>query len=164
MRENSNRVNVPEPDKIPCLLTTYGYYFRPLITNHYIFNTKLYDYYIPNVTDFVEELEDRVPGSFTLSYIPTVDLSFDSTWPNVLPYSYPTLVSFFSSQMIDIPLCLQTTNSLYFPVASSPQLQLINMLMRHGRKAYTSKCYTESLHIINGLRADRRELYLPTTD
>lgn len=61
---------------------------------------------------------------------------------------YPTLVSFFSLQRIDIPVCFQKSKSLYSPSMSTPQLRFITMLMRHGRKAYAAKGYSEAITLI----------------
>lgn len=61
---------------------------------------------------------------------------------------YPTLVSFFSVQRIDIPVCFQKSKSLYSSSMSTPQLRLITMLMRHGRRAHVAKGYSEAVGLI----------------
>ena len=53
-----------------------------------------------------------------------------------------TLVSFFTSQMIDIPMCLTRIKFAHSSTASNPRLRLISMLMRHGRRYPVSKAYS----------------------
>jgi len=64
---------------------------------------------------------------------------------------YPTLVSFFMSQAIDIPISFQKAKSLYSKTMTKPNLRFITMLMRHGRKPYINKTYAYAM--INLARA-----------
>jgi len=57
-------------------------------------------------------------------------------------YKYPTLVSFFVSQMVDIPHSFKRAKSLYSASTLAPQARFTTMLMRHGRRAYISKVYS----------------------
>lgn len=59
-----------------------------------------------------------------------------------------TLISFFSTQMIDIPLCFQKSRSLYWESAEDPEARFLNMLMRHGRRRYVSKLYAVAMQAI----------------
>lgn len=60
------------------------------------------------------------------------------------PYqSSPTLISFFSSQMIDIPVCLKRIKFAHSSSASSPRSRLITMILRHGKRQTISKLYSK---------------------
>ena len=75
-------------------------------------------------------------------YLDSIDGDSDIALNTLFWDRHPTLVSFFASQMVDIPAAFRKSKSLYTPSMSTPQLRLISMLMRHGRKAYTSKLYS----------------------
>ena len=89
--------------------------------------------------DLIFEFNDSLEGD--------IDIALDSVFVN----KSPTLVSFFSAQMIDIPLCFGKSKSLHYLSAANPQTRLINMLTRHGRRLYTAKMYTFSLHQLSTL-------------
>ena len=158
MRENFTYDDLFTSYPVPCLVTNHGYQFRPIITNDHVFSLILYNYYVPEAFNLVKGLNSEVQSDIEEAYVRTLDLDQDYAFPNLLTYQSPTLTSFFSTQMIDIPLCLQTTNSLYFPIASSPQLRFVNMIMRHGRRAYASSCYSKSLHTTAGLLMNCKNL------
>jgi len=158
MRENFTYSELLTAHPVPCLTTNHGYHFRAFITNDHVFDLILYNYYVPEALNLVGGLDSEVPDNIEEAYLKTLNLDQDYAFPNLLTYQSPTLTSFFSTQMIDIPLCLQTTNSLYFPIASSPQLRFVNMLMRHGRRSYASNCYSRSLHTTANLLMDAKDL------
>jgi hypothetical protein len=158
MREDLTYSELLTSYPVPSLVTNQGYHFRPFITNDEVFGLILYNYYVPEALNLVKGLNSEVQTDIEEAYIHTLDLDQDYAFPNLLTYQSPTLTSFFSTQMIDIPLCLQTTNSLYFPIAASPQLRFVNMLMRHGRLSYASSCYSKSLHTTSGLLMDYKSL------
>lgn len=58
--------------------------------------------------------------------------------------SSPTLISFFTTQLIDIPVCLAKIKYAHSSMASNPKQRLISILMRHGRRAYVSKAYSQA--------------------
>lgn len=68
-----------------------------------------------------------------------------SALPHFFWQRYPTLVSFFVSQSIDIPIGFKKAKSLYVSTMSTPQLRFITMLMRHGRKSYIWNIYSRSM-------------------
>ena len=68
-----------------------------------------------------------------------------------------TLTSFFASQMIDVPTCFKRIKSLYAPTMSTPELRLITMLMRHGRRSYIAKNYSQSLHRLSRLSWENKQ-------
>ena len=95
-----------------------------------------------------ETIDDwNEPELLTLQciYLDSLEGDSDLAIDTLLWTRYPTLVSFFSSQMVDIPRSFRKSKSLYSPSMTTPQLRLITMLMSHGRKAYTSKLYSLSV-------------------
>lgn len=69
-----------------------------------------------------------------------------------------TLTTFFAYQMIDVPLCFQKVKSLYVETMSTPELRLITMAMRHGRRSYIAKHYSTSLHHLTNITSTNLEL------
>lgn len=65
--------------------------------------------------------------------------------PHFFWQRYTTLVAFFISQSVDIPIGFQKAKSLYGNTMSTPQLRFLTMLMRHGRKSYISRIYSKSM-------------------
>ena len=90
-------------------------------------------------SDLIFEYNDSLTGD--------VDVPLESIFVN----KTPTLVSFFASQMVDIPLCFGKSKSLNYVSATNPQIRLINMLTKHGRRSYAARMYTFSLHHISNL-------------
>jgi len=78
-------------------------------------------------------------------YWESVDLELDLPVEYIVWRKYPTLTSFFTSQMVNVPSSFQKAHSLYKPSIARPQTRLITMLMRHGKKNHVSKCYSYSL-------------------
>lgn len=60
-------------------------------------------------------------------------------------YKYPTLSSFFLLQRIDIPLCFKKSKSLHHATMVTPQVRLLTMLMRKGRRSYVLKHYSKAI-------------------
>lgn len=60
-------------------------------------------------------------------------------------YKYPTLSSFFLVQRIDIPLCFNKSKSLQHPTMVTPQVRLLTMLMRQGKRSYVLKHYSQAI-------------------
>ena len=50
-----------------------------------------------------------------------------------------TVTSFFTANMVDMPLCFQKSKSLFSRTFEIPMLKLINMVMRHGLKSQALK-------------------------
>ena len=112
---------------------------------------------IPNST-YLQELPNFLytPKTFDLSdlifeYNNSFEGDVDEPLEHVFEDQAPTLVSFFASQMIDIPLCFKKSKSLHYVSAADPQVRFVNMLTKHGRRAYAARIYTLSLHHIANL-------------
>lgn len=65
---------------------------------------------------------------------------------NFLFIRQSTITSFFSLNMIDMPLCFKKSKSLYSKTFELPALKLSNMLMRDGLRAKIFKSLTLSLN------------------
>lgn len=55
-----------------------------------------------------------------------------------------TVKSFFTSQLIDVPICFRKSKSLYNPTFELPLLKLYNILMRRGQKRQVMKFFSTS--------------------
>ena len=76
-----------------------------------------------------------------------------------------TLVSFFASQLVDIPKAFTKSKSLYRDINSLPKLRLLNMLMRHGKYAKIAKAYSTvvwTLYNDHLFRLNETDADLPT--
>ena len=95
------------------------------------------------VDEFENEFEERVPFM-----------------PKTILNSQSSITTFFSTNMIDIPRCLEKSTSLYKPVFAATRLKFLNILMRHGRKEqiFTTVLrilVTHKLHIWNHQRTTK---------
>jgi len=77
-------------------------------------------------------------------YLENIIDDVDTALESVVRGRSTTLVSFFTSQMIDIPVCLTKMKFAHSSTASNPRLRLISMLTRHGRRYSVSKSYSLS--------------------
>ena len=68
----------------------------------------------------------------------------DTSWPfdSYSVHDNPTLISFFATQMIDIPYCLKKVKYAHSSSASNAKLRLTSMLLRHGKRHTVSKAYS----------------------
>lgn len=85
------------------------------------------------------------PYEFRLANLDQFETDPDLALDTLFWYQYPTISSFFLTQRIDIPLCFRKAKSLYAPTMVTPQVRLITMLMKSGRKAYVLKHYSLAL-------------------
>lgn len=87
---------------------------------------------------------DRVHSlDFEFQYFKTIVDDTDTLLTAGSYQSSPTLISFFSSQMIDIPLCLKRIKFAHSSSASIPKSRFITMLLRHGKRQTISKLYSK---------------------
>jgi hypothetical protein len=76
-------------------------------------------------------------------YLDSLESDTDLALDTILWHRYPTLVSFFASQMVDIPQPFRKSKSLYSASMATPELRFVTTLMKHGRKRYVSKLYSK---------------------
>lgn len=80
-----------------------------------------------------------------------------ATVDNLMFIRHSTVTSFFSALMVDMPICLQKSKSLFSRVFELPFLKMTNMVMRAGRRAkvlkYLSWSFAHVLHRVTPLLA-----------
>jgi hypothetical protein len=62
----------------------------------------------------------------------------------MLPFNYlrqSTIKSFFTSQMVDVPICFKKSKSLYSQTFELPLMKLVNIVMRKGLKLKVSNVF-----------------------
>lgn len=135
--EFSNEVR---PVPIP-LSTCYD--FSSLFIHRGLINQSRTSNPIPNRRGVVTRWDQACLSDFEYHYFKTI-VNDTSTLLTASPYqSSPTLISFFSSQMIDIPVCLKRIKFAHSSSASVPRSRLITMLLRHGKRQTISKLYSK---------------------
>jgi len=110
---------------------------------------EIYDFNIINQVDVLKGLNAEEPDDYHETYNEARDYDESSPSETFFQQESSTLVSFFALQMIDIPKAFTKSKSLYSASAAVPRMRLINMLMRHGRKANVTKLYCNILHNIS---------------
>ena len=113
------------------------------------FNLEIRNYNVLLPNDYAEASINLETWGDVKSYVPhfnTLDYDKGSYLNVVFLKKAPTLSSFFASQMIDIPLKLQNTPSLYHSTVSTPHLRIITTVMRQGRKSYIARGYSLTLN------------------
>lgn len=98
---------------------------------------------IPNARGVVFRWDRARSSDFEYSYFKTIVDDTDTLLTAVSYQSSPTLISFFSSQMIDIPVCLKRIKFAHSSSASIPRSRLVTMLLRHGKRHTISKLYAK---------------------
>ena len=98
---------------------------------------------VPNLRRLIPRW-DRVHSSdFEFLYYKSIVDDTDTPFDNYPYKPAPTLIAFFLSQMIDIPVCLKKIKYAHSSSASVPKLRLITMLLRHGKRQTISKLYSK---------------------
>jgi hypothetical protein len=59
-----------------------------------------------------------------------------------------TVKSFFTTQLIDVPICFKKSKSLLTATFELPLLKLYNMLMRSGQKSQVIKYFSISSNLV----------------
>jgi len=127
------------------------YDFVPLLPNYARLEMVPSHDYLRELPNFLDTPKTFGFSDLIFEYNDSLEGDFDVSIEEVFLNQNPTITSFFAAQMIDIPLCFRKSKSLNYLSASNPQVRLINMLTRHGRRAYTARMYTLALHHIGRL-------------
>lgn len=135
-----------------------SYDFASLSINNHLFNKPMYKADILTQDEVPEDWDDHDLEMLDFMRLDVITGDADSPLEDFFLNQSLTLTSFFASQMIDIPLCLKNVKSLYSATMSTPELRLITMIMRHGRRSYVSKHYANSLHHLSSLRQNSSRL------
>jgi hypothetical protein len=130
------------------VLALLRYEFNPYILTNQSFIGPVWEFNAPNSRSLLGGFEETIPDDIHLTYNNTIVDDECDPLETVFEHQYTTLVSFFALQLIDIPLCFRKTKSLYSLTAATPKLRLLNMLMRHGKKAKMASAYALALHSI----------------
>jgi hypothetical protein len=69
----------------------------------------------------------------------------ESVITNFLFLTRSTITSFFTSNLIDIPISLKTSSSLFYKAFELPLLRFTNYLMRGGLRGPSLKSFTQSM-------------------
>lgn len=135
-----------------------SYDFASLSINNHLFNKPMYKADILTQDEVPTDWDDHDLDMLDFMRLDVITGDADSPLEDFFLNQSLTLTSFFASQMIDIPLCLKNVKSLYSATMSTPELRLITMIMRHGRRSYVSKHYANSLHHLSSLRQNGSRL------
>ena len=127
---------VPIPVKV-CYDFSALFIHRGLLSSHHELNT------VPNARGVVSRWDRAHTLDFEFRYFKTIVDDTDTLLTAGSYQSSPTLISFFSSQMIDIPLCLKRIKFAHSSSASIAKSRLITMLLRHGKRQTISKLYSK---------------------
>jgi len=131
---------------------SFSYDYASLSINDHLFNKPMFKADIMNQDEIPTDWDKHNLGMLHFMRLSDLTGDADSPLEDFFINQSLTLTSFFASQMIDIPLCLKNVKSLYSATMSTPELRLITMIMRHGRRSYVSKHYANSLHHLSTLR------------
>ena len=129
----------------PHLPLTYSYNYMSLTPSEVFLGYNLFNFDIERHSEEIEDWNDPTLPLLKRLYLDSIEEDVELGLTQMLWDQSPTLVSFFTSQLVDIPQSFRKSKSLYSDSMSTPNLRIITMLMRHGRKTYTSKLYSHSL-------------------
>lgn len=113
-------------------------------------------------TEVIDDWEEVDSEFFQYAVLDEFESDPDIALSTLFWYQYPTLASFFSSQRIDIPLCFRKSKSLQSPTMITPQVRLLTMLMRGGRKTFVMKQYSTAVNALSSRLYDK--YYTPSAD
>lgn len=127
----------------PVLVSSTSYYNpSAVILQRNNFGWKPKQYTIPYSRKLVYKWDWIVESDFEHVYFTTLVNDTSRPLENYLFSENPTLVSFFATQMIDIPYCLKKVKYAHSSSASNPKLRLTSMLLRHGKRQKVSNSYS----------------------
>lgn len=118
---------------------------------------------VPNVRGVIPRWDRARSIDFEFRYFKTIVDDTDTLLTAGSYQSSPTLISFFSSQMIDIPVCLKRIKFAHSSSASIPKSRLITMLLRHGKRHTISKIYSKVATKLSHLHFSNQALSPRTT-
>lgn len=146
MRENSTYTHTLYFSQFSSHLPlTYSYNYMALTPSEPFLGYNLFNFDIERHSEDIEDWNDPTLPLLKRLYLDSIEEDVELGLTQMLWDQSPTLVSFFTSQMVDIPQSFRKSKSLYSDSMATPNLRIITMLMRHGRKTYMSKLYSHSL-------------------
>ena len=124
--------------------TSPFYDFRSLIVNSSDSDLTPFSKTIRTKRSLISRWDLTSVPHFEDYYLKTISDDTDSPFDSFSSQDSPTLISFFATNMIDIPFCLKKMKFAHSSLASSPKLRLISILSRHGKRATISKFYAKT--------------------
>ena len=115
--------------------TSPFYDFRSLIVNSSDSDLTPFSKTIRTKRSLISRWDLTSVPHFEDYYLKTISDDTDSPFDSFSSQDSPTLISFFATNMIDIPFCLKKMKFAHSSLASSPKLRLISILSRHGKRA-----------------------------
>ena len=134
-----------------------SYTYSALSINEELFHKKLFKADILTQGELPTDWDEYTLADIEDMRLQVLTGDADTSLEEVFLNQSVTLTSFFASQMVDIPTCFKRIKSLYAPSMSTPELRLITMLMRHGRRSYIAKNYSRSLHRLSRLNWEEKQ-------
>lgn len=136
-----------EPIKPTLLYLTLVPYFTymSISSNEPLWYSRLYWPGVYKQPEVIKDWNELSLEDFKFYNLSTMRSDPDQALDTLFWYKYPTLSSFFLMQRIDIPLCFRKSKSLHHPTMVTPQVRLLTMLMRDGRRSYVLKNYSKAI-------------------
>ncbi len=125
------------------------YEYGALSINEEFFNQKLFKADILTQGELPDDWDDYTLEDIHYMRLSVLEGDADTPLEQVFLNQSVTLTSFFAAQMVDIPTAFKRIKSLYSATMSTPELRLITMLMRHGKRSYIGKHYSRSLQSLS---------------
>jgi hypothetical protein len=100
---------------------------------------------VPRGRNLVDDWEDSYPIDLEYYYQTSVVRDTDSPLEAARIKQSETLVSFFASQLIDIPMCLRPARKSSSSYAGWPKSRFVTTLSRHGQNLKVSRLFAVSM-------------------
>jgi hypothetical protein len=123
---------------------TSSYDFRSIVLANWNFDEVNYHHSIPYERNLILKWDTAHSSYFEELYFKTITDDTDVPLETALRQQSPTLISFFATQMIDIPFCLKKVKFSHSSSAANPKLRFVTALMRHGKRQTVSKLYSQA--------------------
>jgi hypothetical protein len=117
--------------------TNTDFYDVNFLINFNIYNFLLSQSNNPHLSKHCQHFNSKITDS-------QLTIQINSTLPNFLFLRQSTITSFFSVNLIDMPICFKKSKSLYSKTFELPLLKFVNLIMRKGYRTKTTKHITRS--------------------
>lgn len=117
--------------------TNTDFYDVNFLINFNVYNFSLLHYNNPHLIKNYQHFNSKIIDS-------QLHVQVNSTLPNFLFLRQSTITSFFSVNLIDMPICFKKSKSLYSKTFELPLLKFVNLIMRKGYRTKTTKHTTRS--------------------
>ena len=147
MRNNQTALSDLEPtNPKPFYVTLVPYFtYISISSNEPLWYSRLFWADIYEQPELIKDWNELSVGDFKFYNLNPFESDPDQALDTLFWYKYPTLSSFFLVQRIDVPLCFKKSKSLHHSTMVTPQVRLLTMLMRNGRRSYILKNYSKAI-------------------